>query len=34
MQRPSLAEFVYLLGKSIYDELKPLKTSWSESSFK
>ena len=29
----SLAEFVYLLGKSIYDELKPLKTSWSEKFF-
>ncbi len=25
----SLSEFVYLLGKSIYDELKPRKTVWS-----
>lgn len=29
----SLAEFVYLFGKAIYDELKPIKTSWSEKFF-
>ncbi len=26
----SLAEFVYLLGKAIYEELKPKKTQWTE----
>lgn len=29
----SLAEFVYLLGKAIYDELKPKKTIWAERFF-
>ncbi len=29
----SLTEFVYLLGKAIYEELKPQKTSWTESFF-
>lgn len=29
----SLAEFVYLLGKAIYDELKPKKTAWTERFF-
>ncbi len=29
----SLSEFVYLLGKSIFEELKPLKSSWSEKFF-
>ena len=30
----SLAEFVYLLGKTIYEELKPKKTAWTEQFFK
>lgn len=29
----SLAEFVYLLGKTIYEELKPKKTVWAEKFF-
>lgn len=29
----SLAEFVYLLGKAIYDDLKPRKTVWAERFF-
>ena len=29
----SLAEFVYLLGKAIYEELKPRKTRWAEGFF-
>ena len=29
----SLTEFVYLLGKAIYDELKPKKTVWTERFF-
>lgn len=29
----SLAEFVYLLGKAIYEELKPKKTQWTERFF-
>lgn len=29
----SLAEFVYLLGKAIYEELKPRKTAWTERFF-
>lgn len=29
----SLAEFVYLFGKAIYEELKPMKTHWSEKFF-
>ena len=29
----SLAEFVYLLGKAVYEELKPKKTVWKESFF-
>ena len=29
----SLAEFVYVLGKSVYDELKPRKTAWAEKFF-
>lgn len=29
----SLAEFVYLLGKTIYEELKPKKTRWAEGFF-
>lgn len=29
----SLAEFVYLLGKEIYKELKPLRTQWTEKFF-
>ncbi len=29
----SLAEFVYLLGKAIYEELKPRKTAWAERFF-
>ena len=29
----SLAEFVYLLGKTIYEELKPKKTIWTEKFF-
>lgn len=29
----SLAEFVYLLGKAIYDELKPKKTAWTKRFF-
>ena len=29
----SLAEFVYLLGKTIYEELKPKKTIWAEKFF-
>ncbi|MDO4164715.1 MAG: ATP-binding protein [Bacteroides sp.] len=29
----SLAEFVYLLGKTIYEELKPEKTAWTERFF-
>lgn len=29
----SLAEFVYLLGKAIYEELKPKKTQWAERFF-
>lgn len=29
----SLAEFVYLLGKTIYEELKPKKTAWTEKFF-
>lgn len=28
-----MAEFVYLLGKAIYDELKPKKTAWTERFF-
>ena len=30
----SLAEFVYLLGKAIYEQLKPRKTEWTERFFK
>lgn len=29
----SLSEFVYLFGKAIYEELKPMKTHWSEKFF-
>lgn len=29
----SLSEFVYLFGKAIYEELKPMKTNWSEKFF-
>ena len=29
----SLAEFAYLLGKSVYEELKPKKTAWTEKFF-
>ena len=29
----SLAEFVYALGKAVYEELKPVKTRWAESFF-
>lgn len=30
----SLAEFVYLLGKTIYETLKPKRTAWAEKFFR